>query len=102
MDRLKALTDHYGYSPLVFREGSIHDISIADLTHALDEWWDVKLILYPPPDDLSLFPNSLKMVSEFIEELKEKHIDYSGLIELGYAISVYDFPDNPYLTRDRL
>ena len=94
MDRLTAFADHYGYFPLVLREESIHKISLADLQHANDSWWDVKLILYPITSDLC--PDKLEEAAKFIEGLKKNHIDYSGLIEQGYAISVYDFSQDPY------
>ena len=99
MGKIQALLDHYGHSPLVLRDGSIHKISMADLQHADDPCWSVKLILYPCTSDLC--PGRLEEAVGFIDGLKEQHIDYSGLIEQGYAISVYDLEEDPYKSLSR-
>ena len=38
---------YFGYGTLVMRDGSIHRMDLADLAHASDQYWNVKLILYP-------------------------------------------------------
>ena len=95
MDRLKALSMYFGYETLVMREGSIHPLNIADLTHADDVRWDVKLILYPLKDP-TLCPGTLEEAAGFFEGLKTAHIDFLNLIEQGYAISVNSLNENPY------
>ena len=94
-ERLKALCDHFPYNPLVMRDGSIHKISWADLQHAEDQWWNVKLILRPLPE--IIIPGSLDEVVGFFECLKQQNIDYSGLIEKGLAISTEDLEKDPYV-----
>lgn len=99
MDRLKALSLYYGYETLVMRDGSIHPLNIADLSHAGDPYWNVKLILYPP----SYFYNNgvclgtLEEAAGYFEGLKERHIDFLGLIDSGYAISVESLEEDPYV-----
>jgi hypothetical protein len=95
MDRLKALAMYFGYDTLVLRDGTIHPLSLADLTHANDNWWDVKLILYPLPDP-SLCPGTLEEAAGFFEGLKTGHFDFLNLIENGYAISVESLEKDPY------
>ena len=95
MDRLKALAMYYGYKTLVMRDGTIHPLSLADLTHANDEWWDVRLILYPLLDP-TLCPGTLEEAAGYFEGLKTAHIDYLNLIENGYAISVESLEKDPY------
>jgi hypothetical protein len=95
MDRLKALSMYYGYETLVMRDGSIHKIDLADLSHAGDPYWNVKLILYPLPDP-SLCPGTLEEAAGFFEGLKEQHMDFLGLIDSGYAISVDSLEKDPY------
>lgn len=95
MDRLKALSMYFGYETLVMRDGSIHSLNIADLTHADDVKWDVKLILYPLKDP-SLCPGTLEEAARFFEGLKIAHIDFLNLIELELAISVDSLEEDPY------
>jgi len=95
MDRLKALSMYYGYKTLVMRDGSIHPLNIADLAHADDSDWDVKLVLYPLQDP-SLCPGTLEEAAGFFEGLKTAHIDFLNLIEQGYAISVDSLEEDPY------
>ena len=86
---------YFGYDTLVLRDGSIHPLSLADITHANDNWWDVKLILYPLPDP-SLCPGTLEEAAGFFEGLKTGHFDFLNLIENGYAISVESLEEDPY------
>lgn len=95
MDRLKALSMYYGYKTLVMRDGSIHPLNIADLAHADDVRWDVKLILYPLQDP-TLCPGTLKEAAGFFEGLKTAHVDFLNLIELELAISVDSLEEDPY------
>jgi hypothetical protein len=95
MDRLKALSMYYGYKTLVIRDGSIHPLNIADLAHADDSEWNVRLILYPLQDP-SLCPGMLEEAAGFFEGLKTGHIDFLNLIEQGYAISVDSLEEDPY------
>ena len=95
MDRLKALAMYYGYKTLVMRDSSIHPLNIADLAHAGDPYWNVRLILYPLSDP-SLCPGTLEEAAGFFEGLKEQHIDFPGLIENGLAISVDSLEEDPY------
>jgi hypothetical protein len=95
MDRLKALSMYYGYETLVMRDGSIHKMDLADLSHAGDPYWNVKLILYPLPDP-SLCPGTLEEAAGFFEGLKISHTDFLNLIEQGYAISVDSLMEDPY------
>jgi len=95
MDRLKALSMYYGYKTLVMRDGSIHPLNIADLIHADDIMWNVRLILYPLQDP-SLCPGTLEEAAGFFEGLKIAHIDFLNLIENGYAISVDSLKEDPY------
>jgi hypothetical protein len=95
MDRLKALSMYYGYETLVMRDGSIHKMDLADLSHAGDPYWNVKLILYPLSDP-SLCPGTLEEAAGFFEGLKTGHYDFLGLIDSGYAISVDSLEKDPY------
>ena len=95
MDRLKALATYFGYDTLVLRDGSIHPLSLADLTHAGDDWWNVKLILYPLSDP-TLCPGTLEEAAGYFEGLKTGHYDFLNLIEQGYAISVESLEKDPY------
>lgn len=95
MDRLKALAMYYGYKTLVMRDSSIHPLNIADLAHAEDIMWDVRLILYPLPDP-SLCSGTLEEAAGYFEGLKTAHIDFLNLIEQGYAISVNTLEKDPY------
>jgi hypothetical protein len=95
MDRLKALSMYYGYKTLVIRDGSIHPLNIADLAHADDSEWNVKLILYPLQDP-SLCPGTLEEAAGFFEGLKTGHFDFLNLIENGLAISVDSLEEDPY------
>ena len=95
MDRLKALSMYYGYGTLVMRDGSIHKIDLADLVHASDQYWDVKLILYPLLDP-TICPGTLEEAAGYFEGLKTGHIDFLNLIENGLAISVYSLEEDPY------
>ena len=95
MDRLKALAMYYGYSTLVMRDGTIHKIDIADLAHANDPYWNVRLILYPLPDP-QLCPGTLEEAAGYFEGLKTGHFDFLNLIENGYAISVETLEKDPY------
>lgn len=99
MDRLKTLAMYYGYKTLVMRDGTIHPLSLADLTHAGDDWWNVKLILYPLPDP-TLCPGTLEEAAGFFEGLKTGHYDFLNLIEQGYAISVESLGEDPYESKD--
>ena len=99
MDRLKALSMYFGYGTLVMRDGSIHPLSLADLTHANDKWWNVKLVLYPLPDP-SLCPGTLEEAAGYFEGLKTGHYDFLNLIENGYAISVKSLEEDPYENKD--
>ena len=96
MDRLKALAMYYGYKTLVMRDSSIHLLNIADLAHAEDVMWNVKLILYPLPDP-SLCPGTLEEAAGYFEGLKTGHYDFLNLIEQGYAISVESLEEDPYV-----
>lgn len=101
MDRLRALSEYYGYSTLVLRDGSIHKIDLADLSHAEDLGWNVKLILYPFSDPSYFYnngvcPGTLEEAVGFIEGLKDEHKDCFSLIEQGYAISVDSLEEDPY------
>jgi len=101
MDRLKALSMYYGYKTLVMRDSSIHPLNIADLAHANDSEWDVRLILYPLPDPSYFYnndvcPGTLEEAAGFFEELKTGHYDFLGLIENEYAISVDSLEKDPY------
>ena len=96
MDRLKALAMYYGYKTLVMRDSSIHPLNIADLAHADDVTWDVRLILYPLPDP-SLCPGTLEEAAGYFEGLKTGHYDFLNLIENGYAISVESLEEDPYV-----
>jgi hypothetical protein len=95
MDRLKALSMYYGYKTLVMRDSSIHPLNIADLAHAEDSYWDVRLILNPLPDP-SLCPGTLEEAAGYFEGLKTGHYDFLNLIEQGYAISVDSLEKDPY------
>lgn len=95
MDRLKALSMYFGYETLVMRDGSIHKMDLADLAHALDQYWNVKLILYPLKDP-SLCPGTLEEAAGFFEGLKTRHYDFLNLIELELAISVDSLEEDPY------
>ena len=95
MDRLKALAMYYGYKTLVMRDSSIHPLNIADLAHADDSDWDVRLILYPLPDPF-LCPGTLEEAAGYFEGLKTGHYDFLNLIEQGYAISVDSLEEDPY------
>lgn len=95
MDRLKALSMYFGYETLVIRDDSIHPLNIADLAHADDVMWDVRLILYPLQDP-SLCPGTLEEAAGYFEGLKIAHIDFLNLIEQGYAISVNTLEKDPY------
>ena len=95
MDRLKALAMYFGYSTLVIRDGTIHKIDIADLAHANDPYWNVRLVLYPLQDH-SLCPGSLEEAAGYFEGLKIGHIDFLNLIENRYAISVETLEKDPY------
>jgi hypothetical protein len=86
---------YLAYDTLVIRDGSIHKLGLADLEHANDPGWNVKLILYPL-FDLSLCPGTLEESAGFFEGLKESHIDFLGLIEDGYAISTDSLEKDPY------
>ena len=77
------------------RDSSIHPLNIADLAHADDVMWDVRLILYPLPDP-SLCPGTLKEAAGYFEGLKTGHYDFLNLIENGYAISVDSLEKDPY------
>ena len=96
MDRLKALAMYYGYKTLVMRDSSIHPLNIADIAHAEDVMWNVKLILYPLPDP-SLCPGTLEDAAGYFEGLKTGHYDFLNLIEQGYAISVESLEEDPYV-----
>ena len=96
MDRLKALAMYYGYKTLVMRDSSIHPLNIADIAHAEDVMWNVKLILYPLPDP-SLCPGTLEEAAGYFEGLKTGHYDFLNLIEQGYAISVESLEEDPYV-----
>ena len=96
---------YYGYKTLVMRDGSIHPLSLADLTHAEDSYWNVKLILYPLSDSSYFYnngvcPGTLEEAAGFFEELKTGHYDFLGLIEQGYAISVESLGEDPYENKD--
>ena len=95
MDRLKALSMYFGYGTLVMRDGSIHRMDLADLAHASDQYWNVKLVLYPLPDH-SLCPGTLEEAAGYFEGLKTGHYDFLNLIENGYAISVDSLEEDPY------
>ena len=95
MDRLKALAMYFGYGTLVMRDGSIHKMDLADLAHASDSYWNVKLVLYPLQDP-TLCPGTLEEAAGFFEGLKIAHIDFLNLIELGFAISVDSIEEDPY------
>ena len=86
---------YYGYETLVMRDGSIHKLDLADLSHAGDPYWNVKLILYPLSDP-SLCPGTLEEAAGFFEGLKTGHYDFLGLIDSGYAISVDSLMEDPY------
>ena len=86
---------YFGYSTLVIRDGSIHKMDLADLAHAEDISWNIKLILYPLPDP-SLCPGTLEEAAGYFEGLKTGHFDFLCLIEQGYAISVYTLEKDPY------
>lgn len=101
MDRLKALAMYFGFGTLVMRDGSIHPLSLADLTHANDVMWDVRLILYPLQDPSYFYnngvcPGTLEEAAGFFEGLKTGHYDFLNLIEQGYAISVESLEKDPY------
>lgn len=96
MDRLKALAMYFGYDTLVLRDGSIHPLSLADLAHASDQYWNVKLVLYPLLDP-SLCPGTLEEAAGYFEGLKTGHYDFLNLIENGYAISVESLEEDPYV-----
>ena len=101
VDRLKALSMYYGFSTLVIRDGSIHKMDLADISHAEDPRWNVKLILYPLPDPSYFYnngvcPGTLEEAAGFFEGLKTAHIDFLGLIENGYAISADSLEEDPY------
>lgn len=98
MDRLKALSMYYGYSTLVVRDGSIHKIDLADLAHAGDSKWDVKLVLYPlsNPSYFDAYSGTLEEAAGYFEGLKTGHYDFLNLIEQGYAISVDSLEEDPY------
>ena len=101
MDRLKALAMYYGYETLVIRDGSIHKMDLADLAHASDSYWNVKLVLYPLPDPSYFYnngvcPGTLEEAAGFFEGLKTEHYDFLNLIEQGYAISVDSLEEDPY------
>ena len=95
MDRLKALALYFDYGTLVMRDGSIHRMDLADLAHASDQYWNVRLILYPLQDP-SICPGTLEEAAGFFEGLKIAHIDFLNLIEQGYAISVDSLEKDPY------
>ena len=86
---------YFGYETLVIRDDSIHPLNIADLAHADDVMWDVRLILYPLQDP-SLCPGTLEEAAGYFEGLKIAHIDFLNLIEQGYAISVNTLEKDPY------
>ena len=86
---------YYGYKTLVMRDSSIHPLNIADLAHASDSYWNVKLILYPLPDP-SLCPGTLEEAAGYFEGLKTGHYDFLNMIELGLAISVDSLEKDPY------
>ena len=98
MDRLKALSMYYGYGTLVMRDGSIHKMDLADLAHAGDVMWDVRLILYslPDPSNNDICPGTLEEAAGYFEGLKTGHYDFLNLIENGYAISVDSLEKDPY------
>ena len=89
---------YFGYKTLVMRDGTIHSLSLADLTHAGDNWWNVRLILYPLPDfyNNGVCPGTLEEAAGFFEGLKMGHYDFLNLIEQGYAISVGSLEKDPY------
>ena len=89
---------YYGYKTLVMRDGSIHPLNIADLAHANDSGWDVRLILYPLPDPSNndICPGTLEEAAGYFERLKTGHYDFLNLIEQGYAISVDSLEEDPY------
>ena len=93
MEKFEALLDHFAYNPYVLREGYPSPISMADLLHIED--WNVRLILYPNPEP-SLIPGTLEEAIGYIRSLKQSHIDYSGLIEKGIAVSVEELGKDPY------
>ena len=86
---------YFGYETLVMRDGSIHKMDLADLAHASDQYWNVKLILYPLQDP-TLCPGTLEEAAGYFEGLKTAHIDFLNLIEQGYAISVNTLEKDPY------
>ena len=101
MDRLKALAMYFGYGTLVMRDGSIHKMDLADLAHASDQYWNVKLILYPLPDPSYFYnngvcPGTLEEAAGYFEGLKTGHYDFLNLIEQEYAISVDSLEKDPY------
>ena len=101
MDRLKALSMYFGYDTLVLRDGSIHKMDLADLAHAEDSYWNVKLVLYPLPDPSYFYnngvcPGTLEEAVGYFEGLKTGHYDFLNLIEDGYAISVESLEKDPY------
>ena len=98
MDRLKALSMYFGYGTLVMRDGSIHKMDLADLSHAGDSYWNVKLILYPLSNfyNNGVCPGTLEEAAGYFEGLKTGHYDFLNLIEKGYAISVDSLEKDPY------
>ena len=98
MNRKEAISEYLSYDTYVLRDGSVHKISVADLLHADDKFWDVNLILYPPESNMC--PGNLDEASGFIVGLKKKHVDCFDLIKQGLAISVNDLPKNPYVILD--
>jgi len=96
--RLEALLDHFSYNPYVLREGYPSPISYADLLHIDD--WNVRLILHPNPDP-KFIPGTLEEAVGYIRSLKRSHIDYSGLIDSGVAVSAESLGEkNPYVVSD--